>query len=203
MPENNARTPRRTLLAAAPLMFTVGSAKAQAVWTPQQPIRILIGYAPGGAVDILVRIVAEGLQRVRGISVIPEIRSGAYGFIAAQTAARAAPDGYTLASAIMGMMCVAPAIPGIPIPLDLDRDLTPVTALAGTPMALVARPDAPFNDLEGLAAFARSRNGAATYSSAGNGSINHLGGALIAGALGAFCGTYGLMRWEKGNQINL
>jgi tripartite-type tricarboxylate transporter receptor subunit TctC len=162
MPENNTRTPRRTLLAAAPLMFAVGSARAQAVWTPQQPIRILIGYAPGGAVDILVRIVAEGLQRVRGISVIPEIRSGAYGFIAAQTAARAAPDGYTLASAIMGMMCVAPAIPGIPIPLDLDRDLTPVTALAGTPMALVARPDAPFNDLEGLAAFARSRNGAAT-----------------------------------------
>jgi tripartite-type tricarboxylate transporter receptor subunit TctC len=85
-------------------MFAVGSARAQAVWTPQQPIRILIGYAPGGAVDILVRIVAEGLQRVRGVSVIPEIRSGAYGFIAAQTAARAAPDGYTLASAIMGMM---------------------------------------------------------------------------------------------------
>ena len=84
----------------------------------------------------------------------------------------------------MGMVCVGHAIPGIPIPLDLDRDLTPVTALAGTPMALVARPDEPFNDLEGLAAFARSRNGAATYSSAGNGSINHLGGALIAGALG-------------------
>lgn len=84
----------------------------------------------------------------------------------------------------MGMMSVAPAIPGIPIPLDLDRDLTPVIALVGTPMALVARPDAPFNDLEGLAVFARSRNGAATFSSAGNGSINHLGGALLAGALG-------------------
>jgi tripartite-type tricarboxylate transporter receptor subunit TctC len=184
MPDIQTQVSRRALLAAAPVIFAGASVKAQAAWTPQQPIRILIGYAPGGAVDILVRIVAEGLQRVRGVSVIPEIRSGAYGFIAAQTAARAAPDGYTLASAIMGMMCVAPAIPGIPIPLDLDRDLTPVTALAGTPMALVARPDAPFNDLDGLAAFARAREGAATYSSAGNGSINHLGGALIAGALG-------------------
>jgi tripartite-type tricarboxylate transporter receptor subunit TctC len=93
------KMPRRALLAAAPLTFAAVPAKAQSAWTPQQPIRILIGYAPGGAVDILVRIVAEGLQRVRGVSVIPEIRSGAYGFIAAQTAARAAPDGYTLASA--------------------------------------------------------------------------------------------------------
>jgi tripartite-type tricarboxylate transporter receptor subunit TctC len=130
MPDIQTRVTRRALLAAAPLTLAGVNVRAQAAWTPQQPIRILIGYAPGGAVDILVRIVAEGLQRVRGVSVIPEIRSGAYGFIAAQAAARAAPDGYTLASAIMGMMCVAPAIPGIPIPLDLDRDLTPVTALA-------------------------------------------------------------------------
>jgi len=184
MPIMNAGMARRSFLMSAPFICADAKAIAQPRWAPQQPIRILIGYAPGGAVDILVRIVAEGLQRVRGVSVIPEIRSGAYGFIAAQTAARAAPDGLTLASAIMGMMCVAPAIPGIPIPLDLDRDLTPVSVLAGTPMALVARPDAPFSDIDGLAAYARSRSGAATYSSAGNGSINHLGGALIAGALG-------------------
>jgi tripartite-type tricarboxylate transporter receptor subunit TctC len=136
-------------------------------------------------VDILMRIVGEGMQRVRGIAAVPEVRSGAYGFIAAQTAARAAPDGHTLASAIMGTMAVAPVMPGVLVPFDLDRELTPVSNLAGTPMALVARPDAPFSDIEGLAAYARQRDGTATYASGGNGSINHLGGALIASATGA------------------
>jgi tripartite-type tricarboxylate transporter receptor subunit TctC len=181
------RMPRRAWLtgAAGAAFMSRTASPAQAAWTPQQPIRILVGYPPGGAVDILVRVVGEGVQRLRGVSVVPEIRSGAYGFIAAQTAARAAPDGYTLCSAIMGMMSVLPAIPGIPMPLDLDKELTPVSALAGTPMALVVRPDAPFNDVDGLIAYARSKGGAATYASSGNGSINHLGAAL-------FCGTAGV-----------
>jgi tripartite-type tricarboxylate transporter receptor subunit TctC len=175
--------PRRGLQAAA-ATFAAPSA-AHAAWVPQQPIRILIGYPPGGAVDILVRVVVEGMQRVRNLRVIPEVKSGAYGFIAAQTAANAPPpDGYTLASAIMGMMCVLPAIPGIPVPLDLDRELTPISTLAGTPMALVARPDASFDDVDGLIAYARQRDGAATYASFDNGSINHLGAALFCGAAG-------------------
>lgn len=173
---------RRALLGAA---IALGpGASALAAWTPPQPIKILVGYPPGGAVDILVRIVAEGAQRLRGVTVIPEIRSGAYGFIAAQAAARAAPDGTTLCSAIMGMMSVAPAIPGIPIPLDLDRDLTPLIALAGTPMALVVRPNAPFTDIDGLIAYARERDGAATFASSGNGSINQLGALLFANTAG-------------------
>lgn len=180
------RMPRRALLAGAATapFLARGASPARAAWAPQQPIRILVGYPPGGAVDILVRLVGEGVQRLRGVSVVAETRSGAYGFIAAQGAARAAPDGYTLCSAIMGMMSVLPAIPGIPVPLDLDRELTPVSALAGTPMALVARPDAPFGDVDGLIAYAREKNGAATYASSGNGSINHLGGALFCSATG-------------------
>jgi tripartite-type tricarboxylate transporter receptor subunit TctC len=181
--------PRRALLAAGfALSVPAGflpAGSARAAWTPQQPIRIFIGYPPGGAVDILVRIVAEGMQRVRGVTVLPEVRSGAYGFLAAQAAARAAPDGYTLCSAIMGMMSVLPVIPGVPVPLDLDRELKPVSALAGTPMALVARPDAPFSDVDGLVAYARSRDGRATYASSGNGSINHLAAALFASEVGA------------------
>ncbi|HEY4254295.1 MAG TPA: tripartite tricarboxylate transporter substrate binding protein [Roseomonas sp.] len=176
------RLPRRALLAGAATAAFAPAARA--AWAPQQPIRILIGYPPGGAVDILVRVVAEGMQRVRGVAVVPEVRSGAYGFIAAQAAARATPDGYTLASAIMGLMSVLPAIPGIPMPVDLDRELTPVSLLAGTPMALVARPNAPFDDVDGLVAYARGRNGAATYASSGNGSINHLGAALFCGSVG-------------------
>lgn len=176
-----AHLPRRAFVATA-LAMPALTARAQGLWTPQQPIRTFVGYPPGGAVDILVRVVAEGAQRLRGVTILAETRSGAYGFIAAQAAARAAPDGYTLASAIMGMMCVLPAIPGIPVPLDLDRDLAPVCALAGTPMALVVRPDAPFNDVDGLIAYAKAKDGAATYASSGNGSINHLGAALFCGA---------------------
>ena len=173
--------PRRALMGAAAVL---AAAPAHAAWTPSQPIRMFIGYPPGGAVDILFRIVAEGMQRVRGVASVPEVRSGAYGFIAAQAASRAAPDGYTLASGIMGMLAVAPAIPGIPIPFDLDRELTPVANLAGTPMALVVRPDAPFDDIDGLVAYAREKNGTATFASSGNGSINQLGALLFANAAG-------------------
>jgi len=177
--------PRRIFLAgAAAASLPHGAAAAPAAWVPEQPLRILVGYPPGGAVDILVRVVGEGVQRLYGTPVVAEIRSGAYGFIAAQATAHAAPDGYTLCSAIMGMMCVLPAIPGVPVPLDLDKELTPVAALAGTPMALVVRPDAPFGDVDGLIAYAKQKNGAATYASSGNGSINHLGGALFCGATG-------------------
>jgi len=175
---------RRALCGTASALAVAPFMPARAAWTPSQPIRLFIGYPPGGAVDILFRVVAEGMQRVRGVASVPEVRSGAYGFIAAQAASRAAPDGYTLASAIMGMMSVAPAIPGIPIPFDLDRELTPVVNLAGTPMALVVRPDAPFSDIDGLIAYARQRDGAATFASSGNGSINQLGALLFANAAG-------------------
>lgn len=178
------RIPRRALLAGATSAPVLLARPASAAWRPAQPIRVLVGYPPGGAVDVLVRVVGEGAHRVRGVQIVPESRSGAYGFIAAQAAARSAPDGTTLCSAIMGMMSVLPAIPGIPVPLDLDRELTPVCTLAGTPMALVVRPDAPFADIDGLIAYAKSRNGAATYASSGNGSINHLGAALFCGATG-------------------
>lgn len=175
---------RRALLGGAAAIAATPALPARAAWTPTQPIRMFIGYPPGGAVDILFRVVAEGMQRVRGVATVPEVRSGAYGFIAAQAASRAAPDGYTLASGIMGMLSVAPAIPGIPVPFDLDRELTPVANLAGTPMALVVRPDAPFSDIDGLIAYAKEKNGTATFASSGNGSINQLGALLFANAVG-------------------
>jgi len=153
-------------------------------WTPTRPIHVLIGFPAGGAVDIVVRIVAEGVRRTSGAVIVGEVRSGAYGYIAAQAASIAEPDGYTLASAIMGMMSVLPAIPGSRTPLNVDRDLTPVTNLAGSVMALVARPDAPFDDIDGLIAYAKGRANKATYASSGPGSINHLAAAYIASEVG-------------------
>jgi tripartite-type tricarboxylate transporter receptor subunit TctC len=178
---------RRVLLigAAHALGFaSLAGARTAAAWTPSRPVHVFIGYPAGGAVDIVVRLVGEGVRRTSGTVVVGEVRSGAYGLIAAQAAAIAPPDGYTLASAIMGMMSVLPAIPGARMALDVDRDLTPVTNLAGSAMAVVARPDAPFDDIDGLVTYAKSRPGQATYASSGAGSINHIAAAYIASEVG-------------------
>ncbi|BAT59414.1 tripartite tricarboxylate transporter family receptor [Variibacter gotjawalensis] len=169
------------LVPAAALLS--GKAGAQS-WFPSKPIHVYIGYPAGGAVDIVVRLVGEGARRTSGAVIVGEVRSGAYGLIAAQAASQAEPDGYTLASAIMGMMSVLPAVPGSRASLNVDTALTPVTNLAGSAMALVARPDAPFDDIDGFVSHVRSRGGNATYASSGPGSINHLAAAYIAGELG-------------------
>jgi len=172
---------RALLLGAASAAGAAGfpdRALQAAAWRPSRPVHVFIGYPAGGAVDTVVRLVGEGVRRTTGAVVIGEVRSGAYGVIAAQAAALAPPDGYTLTSAIMGMMSVLPAIPGSRMALDVDRDLTPVINLAGSAMAVVARPDAPFNDIDSLIAHARTRPGELTYASSGSGSINHVARAL-------------------------
>ena len=167
---------RRVFLGASAALASAGAAQAQG----QPPIRVLSGFAPGGAVDIVARIAQEAIQRRTGRQIVVETRSGALGFIALQGTARAAPDGLTLGIGIMGNMSVAPAVPGSTIPLDLDRELLPVCNLAGTPMALIARPDAPFSTLAEFVAWARERPGRATYASTGNGSTNQLAAEYLA-----------------------
>lgn len=176
---------RRPLLARAAAVAIMGvgaplAARGQASWSPRQPIRVLVGFAPGGSADIVARIAAEAIQRRTGHSLVVENRSGALGFIALQAAARAAPDGHTLAIGIMGNMSVAPVVPGSMIPLDLDAELKPVCNLAGTPMALIARPDAPFSTLAEFVAWARERPNRVTYASTGNGSTNQLAAEHLA-----------------------
>ncbi len=158
-----------TGLALAPLAHP-----ARAQWVPRQPIRVLVGFAAGGTADIVARIAAEAIQRSSGHAVVVEIRSGALGYIALQATARAPADGYTLGIGIMGNMAVGPAVPGTPIPIDLDAELTPVCNLAGTPMALIARPGAPFATVAELVAHAKARPGQLSYASTGAGSTNRL-----------------------------
>lgn len=163
---------RRTLL-ALPLLATSAPLKTSMA-QPRGPVRVLVGFAPGGAVDQSVRIAADAIARRGGPAIVPESRTGALGFLAAQAAARAAPDGLTLATAIMGMMSVAPAVPGSQIPLDLDRELTPVCNLTGTPMVLIVPGNSPHRDVAALVAHARAHPGALSYASTGNGSTNQL-----------------------------
>lgn len=129
---------RRAFGAAAAALPVAGKAWAQ--WAPRQPIRVLVGFAPGGAADIVARMAQEAIQRRTGHQVVVENRTGALGYIALQAAARATPDGYTLAIGILGNMVMGPVVPGSAIPFDLDAEIQPVCNLAGTPMALIARP---------------------------------------------------------------
>lgn len=170
---------RRSFGTAAATLPMAGKAWAQG-WAPRQPIRVLVGFAPGGSADIVARIAQETIQRRTGHQIVVENRTGALGYIALQAAARATPDGYTLAIGILGNMVMGPVVPGTPIPFDLDAEIRPICNLAGTPMALIARPDAPFSTLAEFVAWARQRPGQATYASTGSGSTNQMAAEYLA-----------------------
>jgi tripartite-type tricarboxylate transporter receptor subunit TctC len=172
---------RRTLL-AAPLVLAATSARAQ--WVPKQPIKILVGYPPGGTADIAARIAADTISRQHGYPVIVDNKTGAGGFIALKQVAEARPDGYTVGIGIMGQLAVGPVVPGSQIPLDLDKELTPICNLVGVPMALIVRMDAPFKTVPELVAYAKANPGKVTYASTGLGSTNQLGAELFAAEAG-------------------
>lgn len=171
---------RRSLL-AAPWLAAPAIARGQS----RAPIRVLVGFTPGGSVDQSVRIAADAVARRGGPAIIAETRSGAQGFLATQAAARAAPDGLTLATAIMGMMSVAPAVPGSTIPHDVDRETVPVCNLTGTPMTLIVPASGPDQSVADLVARARARPGALSYASVGNGSTNQLAAEQFAAETGS------------------
>lgn len=172
---------RRSLL-AAPLLLAAAPALAQ--WMPKQPIKILVGYAPGGTADIAARLAAETIQKRHGYPVIVENKTGAGGFIALKAVSQSPPDGYTLGIGIMGQLAVGPVVPGSNIPLDLDKELVPVANLVGVPMALIVRMEAPFKTIPELVAYAKANPGKVSYASTGLGSTNQLAAEFLAAESG-------------------
>ena len=173
---------RRTVL-AAPMIMAASVARA-ANWIPRQPIKILVGYAPGGTADIAARIAADTIQRRHGYSVVVDNKTGAGGFIALKAVAQAPADGYTVGIGIMGQLSVGPVVPGSNIPLDLDKELVPLCNLVGVPMALIVRMDAPFKTIPEFIAYAKANPGKVSYASTGLGSTNQLGAEFLAAEAG-------------------
>jgi tripartite-type tricarboxylate transporter receptor subunit TctC len=165
------------------MILTAASARA-ADWGPRQPIKILVGYAPGGTADISARIAADTLQRKHGLTVVVENKTGAGGFIALKAVSQSPPDGYTLGIGIMGQLAVGPVVPGSNIPLDLDKELVPIANLLGVPMALIMRMDAPFKTIPELVAYAKANPGKVSYASTGLGSTNQLAAEFLAAESG-------------------
>ena len=167
------------LLALLAGVVSVGSAAAQTY--PAKPIRILVGFQPGGAVDISARVIAQKLGETIGQSVIVENRPGASGNIAADLTAKAAPDGYTL---FMANTTVATPSLFVKLPYDIARDLAPVSLIAIGPSVLVVHPSVPVRNVKELVALARAKPKALIYGSGGLGNITHLEMELLASMAG-------------------
>jgi tripartite-type tricarboxylate transporter receptor subunit TctC len=145
---------------------------------PAKPIRILVPNAPGGSTDILARITGERLGAKWGQQVVVDNRPGAGGNIAAELAAHATPDGYTL---FLGSMSTQSVNPGLyaKLPFDAARDFAPVSLVANSANLLLVHPSIPANTVKELIALARARPGQLNYSSSGNGSFNHMSAELF------------------------
>jgi tripartite-type tricarboxylate transporter receptor subunit TctC len=145
----------------------------QAQTLPAGPVRILVGFAPGGGTDILARIVAQKLQIMWGITVLVENRAGATGVIAAEAVAKAAPDGNTLLMAHINSHALAPAL--MPkLNYVVDRDFTPLTLVGITPNLLISNNDQPAKTVAELVAQCKANPGKVSFGSAGQGSAQHM-----------------------------
>ncbi len=171
---------KRTLLA----LLLALPATAQPVFHAEREVRFLCGFAPGGTCDLLSRMLAEHLSPVIGQRVVVENRTGASGMLAGEAVARAAPDGHTVFLMPMALASVLPVTPGLRMPFDADRDLTPIMNVANVYNMLVVGPNSPHRSVQDIIAAARARPGGITYASTGNGTSQHLAGELLARAAG-------------------
>ncbi|MCO6416804.1 tripartite tricarboxylate transporter substrate binding protein [Siccirubricoccus sp. KC 17139] len=161
------------------LLLLLAALPARAQDFPSRDVRIICGFAPGGTCDLLTRLLAEHLSPIFKVNVVAENRTGASGMIAADTVAKAAPDGHTVGLATMAMHTILPVMPGIRMPFDVDRDLTPIANVANIYNVLVANPNGPFRTIPELIAYAKANPGKLSYASAGNGSSQHLAAELF------------------------
>lgn len=175
---------RRSLLAAAMVAPSLAPslAHAQAAW-PNRPITVLVPNPPGGGTDFAARLFQDSLTRALGVQVVIENRPGGNGNIAILATVRAPADGHTLLLQYSGYHGGNPALMR-DIGWDPVRDLAPVGMADVAPHGIFVAPELPVNNLQEFIAYARARPGRINYASSGNGSIQHLGGAMFARAIG-------------------
>ena len=157
------------LLAGVLIANTPAPAAAQ---YPDRPIKLLVPFPAGGAVDIVARIVAAKLADDLGKPVLVENKAGAGGIIATNETAKAAPDGHTLLLTTPNHT-INPALQSS-MPYDTEKDIAPVSIVAEVPEVLVSHPGAPFATFPGFIDYAKKNPGKLNYSSAGNGTLPHV-----------------------------
>jgi tripartite-type tricarboxylate transporter receptor subunit TctC len=159
------------------LFLFLFAAEALAQGYPARPVRVLVGFTPGGGTDIMARFLTPRLSEYLGQQFVVENRPGATTNVATEMVAKAAPDGYTLLFTTSALAINASLYKNLQY--DALRDLAPVSVLAESPNLLVASQSVPAKDLGELIALARAKPGALNYSSAGAGTSQHLAGELF------------------------
>ncbi|MBC7780676.1 MAG: tripartite tricarboxylate transporter substrate binding protein [Proteobacteria bacterium] len=172
------------MIVGAALASTMATPVAVAQTWPVKPVRALVGYAPGGPVDIVARLTAGRLAETLGQQVIVDNRPGAGATIATETVVRAAPDGYTLLVGGGGELTIAPSIyPALAY--NPVKDFAAISLIASSPLLLVVNPRVPAQDVKSLVALVRAQPGKLNFASSGAGSTAHLASELFAVMTGA------------------
>ena len=176
---------RRHLLACSALavlsLSAATAAQAQNAY-PSKPVKVVVGYSAGGAVDIIARTVGQSLSSSLGQTFIVENKPGAGTNIAVKSVIDAAPDGYTLmlaANALAANMALYK-----PPPFDAERDLVPIAQVGRVPVVIAANPSVPYNNVQELIAAAKAKPDSIAFASPGNGATPHMAVELFAKAAG-------------------
>lgn len=174
---------RKALLLAGSAAALASPALAQSDW-PNRAIRMVIPYPPGGASDIIARLLAPHMTELLGQTLVVENRPGANGFIAAEYVARAPADGYTLLMGNAGPNGTGPALYGSRTPYDPIRDFSPIMAVSVVPLIMGMHPSVPVRSFPEFLAYAREQGSRLSYGTAGVGSAGHMGMELLKSMTG-------------------
>ena len=172
-----------TKIASIALLALIAGVNLSHAAYPDKPIKIIVGFPPGGPLDTHARVLIDQLQKHLGTTVIVDYKPGAGGSIGADFVIKAPADGYTLLMANTGTMVINPFV-YTKNAYDTLRDFTPVARTAQQPLALVVNIDFPAKTFPEFIAYAKRNPGKINYGSAGNGGISHLVPEMIEEALG-------------------
>ena len=171
------RTFRACCLAGAAAILASASVAGAAEWAPTKPVRFIIGFPPGGATDLIARMLQPKLSSGLGRQVVVENRPGASGIIGTELIARAEPDGHTIGMAHIGSLVISPAIQKVPY--EVHKDFAPITQLVSLQNLIVVNPTLPAKNLKDYLALAKAQPGAMLFATSGSGSPGHLAGVLM------------------------
>jgi len=168
----------RLLASAVAAFSTLLASPAHAQAFPNKALRIVVPFTPAGAVDIATRATANEMQKILGQAVAVENKPGAGGNLGVLDVARSAPDGYSMVMSTSGIQAINPALYS-KMPLDPNKELTPVAPIVALSNVLVVHPSVPARSVKEIIALAKKDPGKWTYASSGNGTSIHMSGAMF------------------------